>query len=181
MTDATDRRARLTVPPRGPLPASYPCAECGAPVKRPGARCRRCEPPHRRAKMRAWHAVHRPRPAPIPQPDPALPPIGELIADDDGGRVQCHVCGGWYVSLVLHIARKHGLGGEEYRHRFGLARTQPLVAPALSAKMRQAAIDGDRGAIGRLNLEPTGGRPKGIPNSQQTRIRYSRDRRHPDA
>lgn len=58
-------------------------------------------------------------------------PPGELVIDSATGRVCCHLCGRWYVSLGGHI-RAHGHTADSYRDAMGLCRSRPLVAKALS-------------------------------------------------
>jgi hypothetical protein len=154
------------------------CIVCGAPADRPGVRCSPCSASARaeRSKrhMRLYHAAHRPSPSPIPQPDPRLPPLGVLIYDDDGARVQCHVCGELFGSLVHHV-RIHGYDAARYKAAFGLARGASLLSPATAAKQRAAALARDQGEIGRralaaLDAKP---RPAGIPLRLSSRITMS--------
>ena len=81
-----------------------------------------------------------------------LPPPGQLVADVDGARVQCHVCGGWYPMLGVHVARKHGMTGDEYREEFGLNRTTRLCSPALRAKY--SVLFGERITSVQLAVNP---------------------------
>jgi len=123
--------------------------------------------------LSAYHDRTRPAPAPVPQPDGALPPDGVLV--DDGARVQCHVCGRWYGSLVSHI-KVHGLDATSYKERYGLARGTSLLGPSAQAKQREAALARDLGALGRAVLQEIGGtpsRPRGVENRRQSRIRVS--------
>ncbi|MGH3912212.1 MAG: MucR family transcriptional regulator, partial [Pseudonocardiaceae bacterium] len=66
-------------------------------------------------------------------------PPGELRIEPDTGRVCCHLCGRWYVSLGSHI-RAHGHTADSYREALGLCRSRPLIAEALSRSIaaRQA-------------------------------------------
>lgn len=160
----------------------HQCIDCGAPTGRPGSRCPACRAVAKSAWNKAYqwryHATHRPSPAPRSQPRPDLPPAGTLVYDDDGGRVQCHVCGRFYRSLVIHV-RTHGLDAARYKKRFDLARGASLLSPATTAKQRAAALARDQGAIGRANLPEGSSRPKGIGNRLQSRVRSStRSARH---
>jgi hypothetical protein len=76
-----------------------------------------------------------------------LPPLGRLLAEDDGSRVQCHLCGRWWALLGMHVSRGHGMTPDEYREQFGLNRTTGLVAPALARRL--AEVHGARLAVGR--------------------------------
>ncbi|HEY6423489.1 MAG TPA: MucR family transcriptional regulator [Pseudonocardiaceae bacterium] len=58
-------------------------------------------------------------------------PYGRLVVESGCGRVCCHLCGRWYVSLGGHV-RAHGHTADSYRELMGLCRTRPLVAQALS-------------------------------------------------
>jgi hypothetical protein len=107
------------------------------------------------------------------QPDPSLPLLGATEPVADGARVRRHARGGASVGLVPHIARKHGLDADRYRERYGLNRTQPLIAPALSAKLSAAFKAAGIGEVGRLNLRPDTSGTKGVPFSLQASIRAS--------
>ena len=76
-------------------------------------------------------------PAPLPQDDPGLPPLGLLIADDDGSRLQCHICGQFYPWLGRHVVKAHHITGAAYRESYGLNRKTRLMSPALQAKYRE--------------------------------------------
>ncbi|MGQ0775473.1 MAG: MucR family transcriptional regulator [Pseudonocardiales bacterium] len=58
-------------------------------------------------------------------------PHGELVIESATGRVCCHLCGRWYVSLGGHV-RAHGHTASSYREAMGLCRSRPLVAEVLS-------------------------------------------------
>lgn len=58
-------------------------------------------------------------------------PYGELVVEPGTGRVRCHLCGRWFVSLGGHV-RRHGYTADSYRKAMGLCRSRPLVAEALS-------------------------------------------------
>lgn len=62
----------------------------------------------------------------------AGPVYGEIgVLEDDGERVRCHACGGYYHALGPHVRSAHNLLPGEYRALFGLNRLQPLAGPAL--------------------------------------------------
>ena len=58
-------------------------------------------------------------------------PYGKLVTEPVTGRVCCHLCGRWYVSLGGHL-RTHGHTAQSYRQMMGLCRSRPLVAETLS-------------------------------------------------
>jgi hypothetical protein len=58
-------------------------------------------------------------------------PYGQLVFESGTGRVCCHLCGRWFVSLGGHLHR-HGHNAESYRDLIGLCRSRPLVAEKLS-------------------------------------------------
>jgi hypothetical protein len=59
-------------------------------------------------------------------------PPGDLLVDDSTGKLCCHLCGGWYVSLGSHV-RVHGYTAGAYRAAMGLCVTEPLTAANLSS------------------------------------------------
>ncbi|MGH3938855.1 MAG: MucR family transcriptional regulator [Pseudonocardiaceae bacterium] len=89
-------------------------------------------------------------------------PPGELVIESATGRVCCHLCGRWYVSLGGHV-RAHGHTASSYREAMGLCRSRPLVAEALSRSIatrqaeayRRSAELRDRLAVGQ-ELTKTG-------------------------
>lgn len=51
----------------------------------------------------------------------------------DGERLECGLCGRWFIGLAHHIALGHDdITPDEYRAKFNLNRTQPLVTPQYS-------------------------------------------------
>jgi ROS/MUCR transcriptional regulator protein len=58
-------------------------------------------------------------------------PYGQLVFEPGTGRVCCHLCGRWFISLGGHLHR-HGHNAESYRDLMGLCRSRPLVAETLS-------------------------------------------------
>jgi hypothetical protein len=59
-------------------------------------------------------------------------PFGELAVEEGTGRLCCHLCGRWYVSLGAHV-RVHGHTADSYRRLMGLCTGQPPVAQELSS------------------------------------------------
>ena len=70
-------------------------------------------------------------------------PHGELVTEAGTGRVCCHLCGCWYVSLGSHV-RRHGHTADSYRDAMGLCRSRPLVAQALSRSIASRQADAYR-------------------------------------
>ncbi len=171
----------LQHPPQGREKA-FSCIDCDAPVGRLDTRCAACRKVAKRIRMQSYqqryHVEHRPSPQPRPQRDPALPPYGEIITDDE--RIQCHECGRFYGSLVTHI-RTHGLDAARYKERFELPRTSSLLGPAAAAKQRAAAIARNQGEIGRANIPPGFSRPRGLDNRLGSRINARDGQRAPAA
>ncbi len=58
-------------------------------------------------------------------------PYGQLAVETGTGRVCCHLCGRWFISLGGHL-RRHRHTAESYRETMGLCRGRPLVAESLS-------------------------------------------------
>lgn len=66
-------------------------------------------------------------------------PLGQLVEDPATGRLCCHLCGRWFVSLGAHV-RAHGYTADTYRDAMHLLRTRPLVSSEMSTSIatRQA-------------------------------------------
>jgi hypothetical protein len=55
-----------------------------------------------------------------------VPKFGQLNVDWDTGRLQCHVCNGFYASVSSHISSAHNVSTEEYRQIYGIQSDIPL-------------------------------------------------------
>lgn len=61
---------------------------------------------------------------------------GEMgVLADDGEKVQCHICGRWFLALPRHLTSSHKVSAKDYRDQFGLNRTQPLISQGLSERL----------------------------------------------
>src|ERR1700754_3165815 len=63
----------------------------------------------------------------LPDGTPHYAPIGLVVSD--GPVVMCHLCGGWFRSVLAHL-RSHGWNQAGYRAAFGLERGQSLEGSA---------------------------------------------------
>jgi ROS/MUCR transcriptional regulator protein len=62
-------------------------------------------------------------------------PVGELPYDPDEDKVQCHLCGRWFVLIgSSHLLRKHGIDADAYRRIAGLHPRPALATPAYRAR-----------------------------------------------
>lgn len=57
--------------------------------------------------------------------------------EDDGDRVQCHLCGLWMAMLAPHLAT-HRVGAEAYRARFGLSDDDALASRSMVPQQPRA-------------------------------------------
>lgn len=85
----------------------------------------------------AFATGERKRPEPGDWQGPVHGEIGVLATDE--GRVQCHICGGWYVQLTAHTRVIHRIQASEYRGYFGLDLDVPLVGEELHNQMIASA------------------------------------------
>jgi hypothetical protein len=69
---------------------------------------------------------------------PLFGELGVLAADEDG-RVQCHVCGKHYAALGRHVVLSHELTPDDYRALFGLRATHGLVGPLYRSVLSRLA------------------------------------------
>lgn len=91
----------------------HPCDNCK--TCQSGHCCRRDNPGYKLPKLGDWN-------------NPIYGQIGVL--NDDGGKVECHICGGWFVRLNPHIWRAHDTTSREYKSLFGLRLQMGLVSSA---------------------------------------------------
>jgi len=100
--------------------------------------------------------------------------LGILAYDPVEDKVQCHICGKWYVYLFPHLRWKHGLSDDDYREGFGLNKTQPLCAEVLSEKHRQNFIA--QGLVGKHLCFNLGDFPHATERRLQGRLNFSQAR-----
>lgn len=67
--------------------------------------------------------------------------IGILAYDPLEDKVQCHICGKWYLRLGKHVQGTHHWTTAEYREEFGLNRTQALVSEGERQRLRKWNLD----------------------------------------
>jgi len=84
---------------------------------------------------------------------PALTPAVPVRRSVQRDAVVCLDCGWKGKMLRRHLTTRHGLSGEEYLKRWGLAADHPLTAPNYSAQRSNLAKElglgrGDRAAAG---------------------------------
>lgn len=68
-----------------------------------------------------------------------------------GGRLVCHLCGRDFLHLGSHIAKTHGMTGQEYRVEFGLMASQRLAAESTRTRNREAATRNGFAELGAAN------------------------------
>ena len=94
----------------------------------------------------------------------------DLVED----KVECHICGKWFIYLAPHLRWKHNLTVDEYREDFGLNRTQPLCTPSLSEKHRRHFVE--QGLVGKHLVFNLGEFPHSTERRLQGRLNFSRAR-----
>lgn len=65
---------------------------------------------------------------------------GVLLADTHTGEVQCHICGGWFDWLQIHIIKNHKIKAKEYRERFGLGYRTALCSETVREQLVRRAM-----------------------------------------
>jgi hypothetical protein len=63
---------------------------------------------------------------------------GVVMYDDNEDKVQCHICGEWFVHVGLHAFKKHKVKSDDYKIRFGLSLRTGLCSVGLSNSRRLA-------------------------------------------
>lgn len=60
---------------------------------------------------------------------------GRLAERSSEGTIQCHICGGWYRHLGVHVAQRHEMTAQDYRAEFMLHKELGLVSELLHFKI----------------------------------------------
>lgn len=100
--------------------------------------------------------------------------LGTLGYDPVEDKIECKLCGQWYIYLAPHLRWKHNLTVDEYREDFGLNRTQPLCTPTLSEKHRRHFIA--QGLVGKHLVFNLGEFPHSTERRLQGRLNFTRAR-----
>lgn len=61
--------------------------------------------------------------------------LGVLLFDGESDKVQCHICGEWYISLPHHINAIHGMNASEYKQKVGLRQSTALIGEKLRSRL----------------------------------------------
>ena len=59
----------------------------------------------------------------------------------DLGKIQCKICGGWYVQVVSHTVSKHQMGAEEYKKEFDLPISRGVIPRWYKYKKGRIAME----------------------------------------
>lgn len=77
----------------------------------------------------------------VPQVVPAeLKPAVSVRTSVKPDHISCLECGKKLKMLKRHLMADHGLGVDEYRARWGLARDYPIVAPNYAEQRKELAV-----------------------------------------
>ncbi len=87
-------------------------------------------------------------------PQHRLPEVGEItpfygdlgVRSDWGDRVECHVCGDWYISVGSHSWIAHDLTAAEYKAAFGLT-NKGLISEDYRGRMSAARKVTSKGRV----------------------------------
>jgi len=99
-------------------------------------------------------------------PDEFYGNVGVLLEKD--GKVQCHICGRWFIELGRHTSTKHKVSADEYRAYFGLACGRALCPQSLSDIRRKNALSS---GLGKGRTLPN------MTSEQRSLIAYKREAR----
>jgi predicted transcriptional regulator len=69
----------------------------------------------------------------------AVPKVADWRKSITRRTITCFECGATFKQLSVRHLRQHDLDGQSYRAKYGIPRTQPLVARETLAKQRQVA------------------------------------------
>lgn len=66
---------------------------------------------------------------------------GVLLFDGETDKVQCHLCGQWYVALSNHLAAEHSMRANQYKEEVGLSKRTALIGEKMRAKLIASGLD----------------------------------------
>lgn len=67
--------------------------------------------------------------------------IGALVFDTETDKVQCHLCGEWFVQLAHHLKREHNMSASAYKEEVGLFQTTALIGEKFREKLIASGLD----------------------------------------
>lgn len=73
------------------------------------------------------------------QPEPEAKPAVSVRSSVKADHIVCLVCGSRQKTLRRHIGVAHGLTPQDYRARYNLPATYPMVAPDYTTRRREIA------------------------------------------
>ena len=62
---------------------------------------------------------------------------GALLLTEDKNYVQCHICGGLYTHVGVHLRHAHQMKASDYKKRFGLGGKTALIGEGVRKKMKE--------------------------------------------
>lgn len=65
--------------------------------------------------------------------------IGVILRDTIEDKIQCHLCGKWFNTLVQHLNKTHKIKCDQYKKEFSLPPNFPLVNREISRKASENA------------------------------------------
>lgn len=66
---------------------------------------------------------------------------GVLLFDGETDKVQCHLCGEWYIALSNHLIKEHAMRADQYKEEVGLIKNTALIGENLRAKLIAQGLD----------------------------------------
>lgn len=66
---------------------------------------------------------------------------GVLLFDGETDKVQCHLCGGWYMALSNHLVAEHNMRAAAYKEEVGLNYKTALIGEKLRAKLIASGLN----------------------------------------
>jgi len=65
---------------------------------------------------------------------------GVVLEDCDSGKLQCHICGGWFEIFNSHLSSTHNMSSKEYKQMFGLSQSTALKSKMIRLKQSETMI-----------------------------------------
>lgn len=65
--------------------------------------------------------------------------MGVVVEDFKSGKLQCHICGGWFDQMAMHL-QTHNITSQEYKTKFGLSTSTALKTKKMRLKQSEIMI-----------------------------------------
>lgn len=67
--------------------------------------------------------------------------LGAVVFDGESDKIQCALCGDWFVALAPHLRKEHNMKVDAYKDELGLFQTTALIGEKMRAKLIASGLN----------------------------------------